>query len=123
MKPPAQHSGPLRAALAGAAALALAAPQALAQQGAEPAAAPVQLTAEQRHTVKEIIIKSLKVEPQQADVPMQVGSVVPPGVPLQPIPVEVAVKVPQLRTHSYAVKDDTVIIVDPRNNRIAELVK
>jgi hypothetical protein len=92
-------------------------------QDALPPSPTVKLTQEQRHTVKEIIIKEMKVAPQEADVPKEVGSVMPSGVPLQPIPVEVSAKIPQLKTHSFVVKDDTVIIVDPKDNKVAELVK
>jgi hypothetical protein len=83
----------------------------------------VDLTMEQRHIVKEIIVKELKVAPPSAaSVPTAVGAVVPAGVPLQPIPVEVSSKVPQIRMHSFVVKDESVVIVDPKDNRIAALV-
>jgi hypothetical protein len=35
----------------------------------------------------------------------------------------VSAKVPQVRTHSYFVKDDEVVIVDPKNNKIAAVIK
>jgi hypothetical protein len=83
----------------------------------------VNLTMEQKHIIKEIIIKDLKVEPQQAGVPTEVGRTVPSGIPLQPMPVEVSAKVPQLKSHSFLVKDDKVIIIDPKDNKIAALVE
>ena len=98
-----------------------------------PATAPVvkpaetvNLTMEQRHIIKEIIIKDLKItEPadQAAKVPTEVGQAVPAGIPLQPMPVEVAAKVPQLKAHSFLVKNDKVIIVDPKDNKIAALIE
>jgi hypothetical protein len=97
-----------------------------------PATAPVvqpadtvKLTMEQRHTIKELILKDLKIEPQQnaASVPTQVGQTVPAGIPLQPMPVEVAVKVPQIKSHSFLVKDDKVVIVDPKDNKVAALIE
>jgi hypothetical protein len=54
---------------------------------------------------------------------MSVGATVPQGIPLQPIPVEVSAKIPQLKTHSFLVKNDTVIIVDPKDNKVAALVE
>src|SRR6476469_7110643 len=64
----------------------------------------VNLTMEQRHIIKEIVLKDLKIEPpeqgQAAKVPMTVGDVVPNGIPLKPMPVEVAAKVPQVKSHS-----------------------
>jgi hypothetical protein len=83
----------------------------------------VNLTMEQRHIIKEIILKDLKTAPQAVNAPMSVGATVPQGIPLQPIPVEVSAKIPQLKTHSFLVKNDTVIIVDPKDNKVAALVE
>jgi hypothetical protein len=98
-----------------------------------PATAPVvkpadtvNLTMEQRHVIKEIIIKDMKItEPQDqaAKVPTQVGDTVPSGIPLQPMPVEVSAKVPQLKSHSFLVKNDKVVIVDPKDNKVAALIE
>jgi len=85
----------------------------------------VNLTMEQKHIIKEIIIKDMKIAEaaDQAKVPTQVGEAVPAGIPLQPMPVEVSAKVPQVRTHSFFVEDDKVIIVDPKDNKIAALIE
>jgi len=93
-----------------------------------PATAPVvkpadtvNLTMEQKHIIKEIILKDLKVaEPtdQAAKVPTGVGETVPSGIPLQPMPVEVSAKVPQLKSHSFLVKNDKVIVIDPKDNKV-----
>ncbi len=83
----------------------------------------VDLTMEQRHIIKEIILKDLKVAPQTAEVPTQVGQAVPTGVPLQPIPVEVSAKIPQIKAHSFIVKNDAVLIIDPKDNKIAAKVE
>ena len=91
-----------------------------------PVSAPdetVNLTMEQRHIIKEIIIKDMKTAAQEQYVPTKVGETVPAGIPLQPIPVEVSAKVPQLKTHSFLVKDDKVVIVDPKDNKVAALVE
>lgn len=87
----------------------------------------VNLTMEQRHIVKEIIIKDMKTPTTPAQAAAKVttkpGEVVPSGVALQPMPVEVSAKVPQVRTHSFFVEDDKVIIVDPKDNKIAIVVE
>ena len=86
----------------------------------------VNLTMEQRHVIKEIIVKDMKIAPppdQAAKVPMTVGQVVPAGIPLQPMPVEVSAKVPQLKSHSFLVRDDKVVIIDPKDNKVAALVE
>jgi hypothetical protein len=86
----------------------------------------VNLTMEQRHVVKEIILKDMKVsalQDQATKMPTQVGETVPSGIPLQPMPVEVSSKIPQLKTHSFVVKDDKVIIVDTKDNKVAALIE
>ena len=86
----------------------------------------VNLTMEQRHVVKEIILKDMKVsalQDQATKMPTQVGETVPSGIPLQPMPVEVAAKIPQLKAHSFLVKDDKVIIIDPKDNKVAALIE
>jgi hypothetical protein len=86
----------------------------------------VNLTMEQRHVIKELIVKDMKIAPPQdqaAKVPMVVGQVVPAGIPLQPMPVEVSAKVPQLKSHSFLVRDDKVVIIDPKDNKVAALVE
>jgi len=90
------------------------------------AAETVNLTMEQRHIIKELIVKDMKIAPPQdqvAKVSAVVGEVVPSGIPLQPMPVEVAAKVPQVKSHSFLVKDDKVLIIDPKDNKIAALVE
>jgi len=86
----------------------------------------INLTMEQRHVIKEIILKDLKItelKDQAAKVPTKVGDTIPTGIPLQPMPVEVSSKIPQIKTHSFIVKDDKVIIVDPKDNKVAALVE
>jgi hypothetical protein len=83
----------------------------------------VNLTMEQRHVIREIIVKDMKTPPQEAAVAVEVGKVVPAGVQLQPLPVEVSAKVPQVRTHSFFVRDQMVVIVDPKDNKIAAVVE
>ena len=90
------------------------------------AAETVNLTMEQRHIIKELIVKDMKIAPppdQAGKVPTAVGEVVPYGIPLQPMPVEVAAKVPQVKSHSFLVKDDKVLIIDPKDNRISALIE
>jgi len=98
--------------------------------GAAPSqtAETVNLTMEQRHIIKEIVLKDMKIEPPQeqsqvAKVPTTVGEVVPSGIPLKPMPVEVSAKVPQVKSHSIVVKDDKILIVDPKDNRVAALIQ
>jgi len=60
---------------------------------------------------------------QAAKVPTNVGDTVPAGIPLQPMPVEVSSKIPQIKSHSFLVKDDKVVIIDPKDNKVAALIE
>lgn len=114
--------------LAATAAVVLVGPSAVAQVPSNaPTPRPTQrinLTVEQRHVIKEIILNDLKFkEAAQSNAPGAIGETVPSGVVLHPIPVEVSAKVPQVRTHSFFVKDDHVFVVDPKDNKVADVVK
>ena len=101
-------------------------PPSFAPAQSQQTAESVNLTMEQRHVIKELIVKDMKIAPpaeQAAKVPTKVGDVVPSGIPLQPMPVEVSAKVPQLKAHSFIVRDGKVVIVDPKDNRVAALVE
>src|SRR6266849_1979615 len=79
------------------------------------------LTMEQRHTIREQI-KDLKIEPTKTSVHFSRGDAVPPNVALRPIPVELGQKVPQIRTHSFVLADDQIAIVDPKDNKVADVI-
>ena len=58
-----------------------------------------------------------------APVTSRIVEAVPPGLVLNPVPVEVSTKVPQLQTLSFFVKDRRVVLVDPRRNVIDGVVE
>ena len=81
----------------------------------------VNLTVEQRHMIKELL-KEFKVEPISTAAPTTIGETVPERVTVQPIPVEVAQRVPQVRSHSYYIKDEHIVLVDPKDRKIADVI-
>jgi hypothetical protein len=102
-----------------------------AGQGQLPGGAPpppavtqskVNLTQEQRYTIKEII-KDAKVDPAPASTPMSVGATVPGNVKLTPMPTAVAEKVPQIKSHLFFVKDGKIVIVDPKDRAVVEAIE
>jgi len=95
----------------------------VAPESAPPATArTINITAEQRHIIKEIVLKAPNVEKAPADVDVTVGSTVPSTVTVQPFPTDVSTKVPQVKAHTFFVQGDKVIIVNPVDNKIAEVV-
>jgi hypothetical protein len=80
------------------------------------------LTLEQRHTIKEFL-KDLKTDATLRDVQAAVGEPIPQGVSPQPMPVDVARKVPQVRTHRFFITGQQIVIVDPKDNKVADVIK
>jgi hypothetical protein len=93
-------------------------PFALRRQHAPAELAPVNpklnLTLEQRHTIREIV-KDKKADAASADVQATVGEPVPKASPA-PMPSDVARKVLQVKAHSYFLAQQ-IVIVDPRTTR------
>ena len=107
------------------------APPAAPQQEQVTTGPKLNLTLEQRFTIREIIkdkkvreiIKDKKDGAAPADVQAAVGEPVPPGVTLQPMPSDVAQKVPQVKAHRYFLTAQQIVIVDPKDNKVAEVIK
>jgi hypothetical protein len=78
------------------------------------------LTLEQRHTIREFI-KDMKADP--TDVKAEVGEPIPQGVTPQPIPSEVGQKVPQVKSHRFFLTAQQIVIVDPKDNKVADVIK
>ena len=108
-----------------AAALWFVTPGAQAQTPPQQEVAPtpsVKLTLEQRHVIRELI-KDLKVEPSKTAVRPSLGDALPQDVALQPMPPDVGRKVPQIKAHRFLVTADEIVIVDPKDNTVAELIE
>jgi hypothetical protein len=82
----------------------------------------INLTLEQRHTIKELI-KDIKVPSAPQNIETAVGATVPATVKLSPMPVVVAEKVPQVKSHLFFVENGTVVIVDPKENKIVDAIE
>ena len=91
------------------------------EQRAPASSTKVNLSLEQEHIIKEIV-KDLRVEPAAGSVPETVGAAVPDAAPLRPIPPEIGDKVPQIRSHRFLVKDNKIILVDPKDNSVVDVI-
>jgi hypothetical protein len=78
------------------------------------------LTLEQRHTIREFI-KDMKAD--AADVKAEIGEPIPPGVSPRPMPSEVGQKVPQVKSHRFFLTAQQIVIVDPKDNKVADVIK
>jgi hypothetical protein len=61
--------------------------------------------------------------PKEQSASETIGDSVPETVKLYPLPSEIVGKVPQVQSHKFFVKDDTVILVSPSDRRIADVIK
>ena len=78
-----------------------------ATEGVVSARPSVNLTAEQHHIIKEIVLKDMKVPPATAEVRLSIGEPVS-GVALQSFPPSITEKVPEVKSHNFFVKNDQV---------------
>jgi hypothetical protein len=81
----------------------------------------INLTVENRHVIKEVV-KDLRVQDAPGNVALTVGATVPQSV-VHPLPEQVAAKVPQVKSHVFFVKDDKIVLVDPKENKIVEVIE
>jgi hypothetical protein len=87
------------------------------------AASPkLNLTLEQRHVIREII-KDMKPQSTGGEIKADVGDKIPSDIQAQAMPTQVAQKVPQVKAHEFFVADGQIVIVDPKDNRIADIIK
>ena len=48
---------------------------------------------------------------------------IPENVDLQPMPSQVAEKVPQVKSHRFFIADEQIVIVDPKDKKVADIIK
>ena len=85
------------------------------------ATATVNITLEQRHVIRELI-REAKSPQATVDKKLEAGDAVPKGVEAQPIPTLVGSKVPQIKSHRFFVTSQQIAIVDPKENRVVEVI-
>jgi hypothetical protein len=84
----------------------------------------INLTQEQRFIIKENV-KDLALSKAAKDAPETIGDPVPVNIVLHALPSEVGVKVPQVRSHMFFIKDgnNVIVLVSPTDRRIADVIR
>jgi hypothetical protein len=82
----------------------------------------INLTEENRYIIREIVLKDPNVL-KQTGAKAVIGDPAPAGITTQPFPDEVTGKVPALRSQRFFVADGAVVVVDPKTNKVADIVK
>jgi hypothetical protein len=99
------------------------APAQVAPQQPQDVLAPtpkLNLTLEQRHTIREFA-KDMKAD--APDAKAEVGEPIPQGITPRPMPSEVGQKVPQVKSHRFFLTAQQIVIVDPKDNKVADVIK
>ena len=76
---------------------------------------------EQRYVIKEII-KDLKFENEPKNIRISMGQVIPKTVRLRAMPLDVSQKVSQVKNHLFFLKNGQVILVDPKDNKVVDVI-
>jgi hypothetical protein len=82
----------------------------------------LKLTLEQEHVIKEFI-KDMKLDPPATAARVELGDAVPQDTTLRPMPDELGRKVPQIKTHRFVYTPDRILIVDPKDNKVADVIE
>ena len=84
----------------------------------------INLTQEQRFIIKENV-KDLALSKAPKDAPETIGDPVPASIVLHALPSEVGLKVSQVRSHMFFIKDDNnaIVLVSPNDRRVADVIR
>ena len=96
--------------------------QAPPDQNAPIVTSKINLSLEQRHQIREII-KELKIEDSSPELHLAIGDTVSKSVPLHPMPADVTAKMSRVKSHLFFMMGGQVVIVDPKNNEIVDVIK
>ena len=88
-----------------------------------PSSRTVNLTQENRHVIREIILKDMNVKKAPNNVNVSIGSPVPANVSPQPFPGDITQKIPALKSNTFFVAGDQIVVVEPKDNTVADIVK
>jgi hypothetical protein len=77
-------------------------------------------TARARPDIREFV-KDMKAD--AADAKAEVGEPIPQGITPRPMPSEVGQKVPQVKSHRFFLTAQQIVIVDPKDNKVADVIK
>ena len=83
----------------------------------------IKITAEQGYIIKENVVKAPATSGQGDSAKVEIGGKAPSGSSLQEFPQLVVEKVPAVKSHKFFVSNGQVVVVDPKDNTIADIIK
>lgn len=90
--------------------------------GAPAQMATVRLTAEDTHTIKEIVLKEMNI-PKVAAGDYKIGDQAPATAQLVAFPAQISDKISAVKSHRFFVSGEKIVVVDPKDNRIADVIE
>lgn len=84
--------------------------------------APLQLTAEQRAAITRAVNRD-RIRTPPANAQASVGAELPPSTELYNLPDGLAAEIPQTKIYRYTVVQGQIVIVDPTNLRVVEVLR
>ena len=83
----------------------------------------LQLSAQQKATIFKTVTKEKVKSPPPANLQLSVGAQVPASIELYPLPANVVSEVPAAKQYKYTVAQNQVVLVDPTNMKVVEIIK
>jgi hypothetical protein len=83
----------------------------------------VQITIEQGHVIKEYLLKDPTIKKEAGTASLSPGDAAPQGIELRPFPSDVTSKVPRIKSYVFFVRGEQIVIVDPKDNKIADVIE
>ena len=84
---------------------------------------PIELTPQQRSKLYQAIIAEKVKTPPPADAQITVGAQLPGSVELYLIPDPIVAEMPVTKQYKYTIWKDQVVLVDPTNLKVVEIVR
>jgi Protein of unknown function (DUF1236) len=82
----------------------------------------IQLAPEQRRVIRETVIRE-QAAPRCEDFRISIGESVPRTIRLGPFPEDVVREVPEIRSYRFCVRDNDVVLIDPTEYTIVEVIE
>jgi Protein of unknown function (DUF1236) len=83
----------------------------------------LQLSAAQKTAIFQSVTKDKVKSPPPANLQVSVGAQIPASIELYPLPANVVADVPAANPFKYTVSQNQVVIVDPTNMKVVEVIK
>jgi hypothetical protein len=83
----------------------------------------LQLSAAQKTSIFQSVTKDKVKSPPPANMQVSIGAQVPASIELYPLPANIVSEVPATKPYKYTVAQNQVVIVDPTNMKVVEVIK